>query len=118
DFDGRVQTVYPKAEVRDNVVDYITVVRFPPPAGYTLRAEMTTTVRITTEAREQVLAVPIRAVRRQDGRTFVLLRRGGATERRWVITGARDDASCEIVDGLHEGDEVLVGEAVPEGGRD
>ncbi len=48
-FDGVVTAVYPDAEIRDNVVDYVTVVRFDPPRGRVLRPEMTTTVRIDTQ---------------------------------------------------------------------
>src|SRR5262249_52948126 len=51
EFDGLVTTVYPKAEIRDNVVNYVTVVRFQPPRDGTLRPEMTTTLRIATETR-------------------------------------------------------------------
>lgn len=45
-FPGVVTTIYPKAEIRDNVVDYVTVVSFAPPARQVLRPEMTTTVQI------------------------------------------------------------------------
>jgi len=48
-FDGVVTAIYPKAEVRDNVVDYVVVVRFDPPRDRVLRPDMTTTVRIQTE---------------------------------------------------------------------
>lgn len=118
EFGGVVHTVYPKAEIRDNVVDYVTVVRFTPPKDRTLRAEMTTTVRIAIETRAHALAVPLRAVRREGGRTFVLVPRGDSLERRWVTTGARDEAYVEILSGLQEGDELLVGEVNPKGGRD
>lgn len=48
EFTGRVSAIYPRPEIRDNVVDYVVVVRFDPPHDRTLRPEMTTTVRITT----------------------------------------------------------------------
>ncbi len=47
EFAGRVTAVYPKAEIRDNVVNYITVVSFVAPRDHVLRPAMTTTVRIT-----------------------------------------------------------------------
>jgi RND family efflux transporter MFP subunit len=47
EFAGRVTAVYPKAEIRDNVVNYITVVSFRAPRNHVLRPSMTTTVRIT-----------------------------------------------------------------------
>jgi HlyD family secretion protein len=108
EFAGRVTAVYPQAEIRDNVVNYVTVVTFDPPRDRTLRPEMTATVRIAQETRENVLAVPRRAVRREQGRAFVLTAAG---EKRWVKVGSRDDNECEIVDGLREGDEVLLSEA-------
>jgi HlyD family secretion protein len=110
EFEGRVTTVYPRAEIRDNVVNYVTVIRFDPPRDRTLRPEMTTTVRIALDLRPNVLAVPIRAVRRAGDRTFVFSRRGDTIERRPVSTGARDDRYWEIVNGLREGEEVLIGD--------
>jgi HlyD family secretion protein len=110
EFEGRVTAIYPQAEIRDNVVNYVAVVTFDPPRGRTLRPEMTATVRIAIETREGVLAVARRAVRREGGRTFVLTRSG---EKRFVTVGTRDETHYEIVDGLREGDEVLLGEARP-----
>lgn len=118
EFEGRVTAIYPQAEIRDNVVNYVTVVRFAPPRDRLLRPEMTTTVRIALDRRARVLALPLRAVRREGGRTFVLCPRAdasaagdGALERRWVTTGVRDDSYWEILDGLREGDTVVTGDA-------
>jgi RND family efflux transporter MFP subunit len=110
EFEGRVTAVYPQAEIRDNVVNYVTVVTFDSPRDRTLRPEMTTTVRIALERRENVLALPRRALRREQGRTFVLTPSG---ERRFVTVGSRDETYCEVVDGLRQGDEVISGEARP-----
>ena len=116
EFPGRVTAVHPTAEIRDNVVDYVTVLQFQRPRDRTLRPEMTTTVRIALATRENALAVPIRAVRWQGTRAFVLVPKRGAggqlppPERRWVKPGLKDDSYWEILDGLHEGDEVLVGD--------
>ncbi|HET8774025.1 MAG TPA: efflux RND transporter periplasmic adaptor subunit [Thermoanaerobaculia bacterium] len=46
EFAGRVTAIYPKAEIRDNVVNYVTVIRFETPPDKVLRPDMTTTVRI------------------------------------------------------------------------
>ncbi len=45
-FAGTVTAIYPKAEIRDNVVNYIAVVRFEPQPGRILRPDMTAFVRI------------------------------------------------------------------------
>lgn len=105
EIEGRVESVDPGAEIRDNVVNYVTVVRFERPKDLVLRPEMTATVRIALEARENVLTVPRRAVRREGGRPFVWLASG---ERRFVTTGASDDTTWEIRSGLRDGDEVLL----------
>jgi RND family efflux transporter MFP subunit len=106
EFEGRVTAVYPQAEIRDNVVDYVTVVTFDPPRDRTLRPEMTTAVRIAMDTRENVLVVPRRAVRRDGGRAYVLTPAG---EKRFVRAGSCGETDCEIADGLREGDEVLLG---------
>lgn len=110
EFEGLVTAIYPKAEIRDNVVNYITVVKFDPPAGRVLRPEMTTTVRIASSRRAAGLSLPARAVRTADGRAFVLVAGpDGHRTRRWITTGMQAGDFLEIVDGLREGDEVLVG---------
>lgn len=110
EFRGTVTSIHPKAEIRDNVVDYIVVLRFAPPAGFVLRPEMTTMVTVDLNRRANVLALPIRAVRREGGRAFVLCRVGSRTEQRMVSTGIRDDSYWEIAGGLHEGEEVVIGD--------
>lgn len=111
DFPGRVTAIYPRPEIRDNVVDYVTVLRFQTPADCTLRPEMTTAVTIDLKRHENVLALPIGAVHREDRNRFVLMRRASAVQRRPVTTGIRDENYWEILTGLREGDEVLAGNA-------
>jgi RND family efflux transporter MFP subunit len=111
EFEAQVSAIYPEPQIRNNVVDYVTVVRFKPPQQYTLRPEMTTTVNIDLARHKGVLALPLRAVRSEAGRQYVMCRRGGATQRIWVTTGIRDDSYWEITSGLQEGDQVVVGDA-------
>lgn len=51
-FTGKVTAIYPKAEMKDNVVNYIAIISITAKEGYTLRPEMTTTVRILQEGNE------------------------------------------------------------------
>ena len=119
DFVGQVSTIYPKAEIRDNVVDYVAVVRFTVPKDKVLRPEMTATVRVAIDTRIGVLTLPRRAVRRDGGRSYVLVPASGAREpaRRFITTGVSDDAVWEIRDGLKEGDEVLLGKPAEKEGE-
>jgi macrolide-specific efflux system membrane fusion protein len=108
-FPGEVTAIYPQAQIRDNVVDYIAVIRFHRLPGHILRPEMTTTVTIAQQQHKNVLALPISAVHREAGRTYVNVPHGSSTERRLVATGLRDDSYWEITNGLREGEEVQVG---------
>lgn len=114
EFPGTVTSIHPKAEIRDNVVDYVVVVRFVAPRGFVLRPEMTATVSIDLDRHANVLALPIRAVHREGNRMFVLRPDNGRTAQRWITTGIRDDSYWEIAAGLHEGDEALMGEVNPQ----
>ena len=110
DFEGTVVAVYPSAEIQDNVVNYVTIIRISNDQGRTLRPEMTTTVNIYLEKRENVLAVPNRAIRRERGRRFVYVLQDGQPLRQWVKVGWKDNDYTEIVEGLEESQEVILGE--------
>src|SRR5512140_1237023 len=51
EFEGRVTSIHPQAEIRDNVINYVAVVTFIPPRDRVLRPEMTAMVRIETNER-------------------------------------------------------------------
>jgi RND family efflux transporter MFP subunit len=51
EFEGRVTSIHPQAEIRDNVVNYVAVVTFQSPGDRVLRPEMTAMVRIETNER-------------------------------------------------------------------
>jgi HlyD family secretion protein len=51
EFEGRVTSIHPQAEIRDNVINYVAVVTFEPPRDRVLRPEMTAIVRIETNER-------------------------------------------------------------------
>jgi HlyD family secretion protein len=108
-FDGCVSEIYPQPEIRDNVVDYVTVVRFRSRPGFSLRPEMTTAVRITTREARNVLAVPLQAVQRSGLQAFVWRRHSGGLERVPVVLGIRNERDWEVIGGLTEGDEIVIG---------
>lgn len=106
-FPGEVTAIYPQAQIRDNVVDYIAVIHFRGLPGRVLRPEMTATVMIAQQQHRNVLSLPIGAVHREGARHYVIVSNG--TERRWITTGLRDDSYWEILNGVDEREEVLIG---------
>jgi multidrug efflux pump subunit AcrA (membrane-fusion protein) len=77
--------------------------------GKTLRPEMTTTVNILLESRENVIAIPNSAVRRDRDGTYAFVLESGARARRVIRVGYRGRDYTEVVEGLAEGDRVIVG---------
>jgi len=112
EFAGVVSAIYPRAVIQDNVVYYDVVIQIETQHGGRLRPEMTTNVSISLDARHDVLAIPSAAVARQEGRSLVQIREGGTKDgpllTREVKLGWRDGRWVEVVDGLREGDTVLL----------
>ncbi|MFC1575321.1 efflux RND transporter periplasmic adaptor subunit [Gemmatimonadota bacterium] len=115
DFEGVVTAIQPKAEIVDNVVNYVTLIEIGPTEGKTLRPEMTTTVNIVLEGREGVLTISNGAVRRDSEGVFAFVPSPQGLVRRSIRTGYRGTDYTEVVEGLEEGEEVVVG-SVPNGG--
>jgi membrane fusion protein, macrolide-specific efflux system len=86
-----------------------------------LRIGMTAQVSIVLEAADDALSVPVAAVTEgPDGPTVQVLR-GEIPETRAVTTGLNDKVQVQILQGLSEGDHVVIGEmrgtAEPSEGR-
>lgn len=110
DFRGVVTAIYPKAVIQDNVVNYIVVVEISDFMDKTLRPEMTATVTIRLETRNDVLAVPSRAISRDRGERFVTILENGAQVTRKVSVGWSDRTYTEITEGLREGEIIVMPE--------
>jgi macrolide-specific efflux system membrane fusion protein len=107
EFEGKVTALYPNATIQDNVVKYVVAISIAADPDRRLRPEMTTSVRIHLAPRT-VLAVPLRAVGRDSGRSQVHVLVGGRLEPREVRLGWREGAWAEVVHGLREGEQVLL----------
>jgi len=107
EFKGKVTSIYPSATIQDNVVYYITSISVDNREGK-LMPDMTANVLIFLDQRRGVLTVPNKAVQREGQRKFVLVLDKGAPDRRYVDVGWKDQSYTEILDGLREGDLVIV----------
>jgi len=113
EFRGQVAAVYPKAVIQENVVNYDVVVEIADSYDGLLRPEMTTSVTVFLEKREQVLAVPSNAVKRELGKSIVYVPSETGAEPRQVKVGWKDGQWIEITSGLDEGQVILL--ARPDG---
>jgi len=108
EFEGVVRTIYPKAEMRDNVVNYATIIDITDNKGLLLRPEMTATVRISQQSRQGVLTIPKQAIKREKGKKYVYVLDTSQPEKRWIDVGWNNGKFTEITGGLEEGEKIII----------
>lgn len=96
------------AKTVNSVTTYIVDV-LPEQTPATMRSGMTANVTFFIESKKDILLVPAEAIKVQDGRTIVSLRGpDGKPQVRDIQVGVSDGKNTEVIDGLQEGDTVLV----------
>jgi macrolide-specific efflux system membrane fusion protein len=110
DFRGKITAIYPKAVIQDNVVNYIVTIKITDFQNKILRPEMTTNVTLYLETRKNVLTIPTSAIKRDKGERFVTVIEGDKKVQRKVKIGWNSNSYTEIVNGLTEGEKVVVSE--------
>lgn len=113
-FAAAVVSIDPAETIIEGVSTYKVKLQFEQ-EDERIKSGMTANVTISAAKHDGVLAVPQRAVIEQDGRKTVRLLRGAGgkqvVEEVTVKTGLRgSDGNVEILEGLQEGDRVVVGE--------
>ncbi len=109
-FKAKVDRVSPTSRLVNGVVSYD--VRVLLPADADLRVGMTSSASITLDRRENVLAAPNWAVRRdrKAGKNFLTVREGDKNREVEVQVGLRNDQFTEILSGINEGTTVVAPE--------
>ena len=108
EFKGRVDAIYPKAVIQDNVVNYDVVVELLDEHGGVLRPEMTASVTILLEAKTDVVAIPAKAVKREQGKNVVYVSNHGHPSVHEITIGWKDGQWVEVLAGLEEGQTVFL----------
>ena len=108
---GTVLRLEPLPRNDSGVTAYQVTVEIDP-AGAALKPGMTASATIVAERRDDVLSVPLAAVRSVDGKSVVSVVVGEGNERRLeervVETGLRTGDRIEIRNGLAEGEQVVI----------
>jgi multidrug efflux pump subunit AcrA (membrane-fusion protein) len=89
-----------------SVKDYAVFIRIENPTA-DLRPGLTAKVAVLISAEDNVLTVPVDAVKEHGGRFYCLVRPEGEWESREVKIGATNDVFVVIREGLSVGDEVV-----------
>ncbi len=107
-FKGTIFAIYPQPEVKDNIVYYLATVKIKPEDAVLLRPEMTVHAKIISERKSNVLVVPNKAIKFENGDYVVYIPKDGKKVPIKVKTGVRDEANTEILSGLKEGDQIYI----------
>ena len=112
---GEVTYIAPVAHIQSGVILYpvtVGLTRSGPAIGQgqglPVRAGMTADVEIITTSQEDALIVPLRAIKSEGGRSYADRLAGDQTQRVEVMLGLMTETKVQIIDGLSEGDVVVV----------
>ncbi|MSQ33302.1 MAG: efflux RND transporter periplasmic adaptor subunit [Dehalococcoidia bacterium] len=109
---GQVSAVATLGTIQQGVVSYRFTLTLRGQRQVTLREGMTAQAAIIVSSKENVLLIPVRAVRNQAGvRSVQVATEGkldGKIEARQVQVGATNETQVEIVSGLKAGEHVVV----------
>ena len=103
---GRVTAVSPSATIQSGVATYLVSVSLAPTTA--AKAGMSGTATITYAERDNVLMLPNRAIRTQGRGRVVEVQVGDKSEIRQVRVGLSNDQMTEIVEGVTEGEVVII----------
>jgi len=106
-FPGKVTFIEPAETEIAGVVYYKIKIVLEDMLDKDIKPGMTANVTITTDKKENVIAVPQRAIITKNGKKIVRVLKRGEIEEVEVETGLKGDANTEIISGLKEGDEVI-----------
>ena len=105
-FEGKVSYVYPTLNADTRTVPVRVELANP---GLLLKPAMFAQVELPVAAKGSVVTVPTSAVIDSGTRQIVLVQKGeGRFEPREVKIGARSDAAIEVMEGVKDGEQVVV----------
>jgi len=107
ELDGEVKAIAIVATEERGVVNYRVLITVEPP-GFELKHGLTALAEIVVAEREEVLLVPNRAIKTTNEGPVVQIVVDEKAEERKVVLGISDGQRTEIVDGLVEGETILV----------
>jgi multidrug efflux pump subunit AcrA (membrane-fusion protein) len=104
-FEGRVERINSGLDLATRTIQ--AEVYIPNP-NRLLKPGMFAKLEVVLSEKPQALVVPVEAVLEERGARFVFLVKGNQAFRKEVVTGIGEEKNLEILDGVREGDQVIV----------
>ncbi|MDD5495949.1 MAG: efflux RND transporter periplasmic adaptor subunit [Candidatus Omnitrophica bacterium] len=106
---GKVDHIYYESEVVNNVTIYKVDI-LPDSVPDVFRSGMSATVAIVEKAKDNILILPLSAIKRDEEGPYVLVRgeKTQEVEERRIQTGISDEKNIEIISGLTASDKVWI----------
>lgn len=105
---GKVSSISPAEKIIDGVVYYEVTIEFIEKREG-IKPGMTADIIINTAKKENVLIVPKEAVEEIDSKKIVQVKKGDKILKQEIKTGLEGEDYYEVISGLKEGDEVVIG---------
>ena len=105
---GVVEEISITPSVQQGVVAYSVTVGLESVPSVQLRDGLSAVAEIVIENSPNQIAIPLNAIRGPEDNPFVLIKTESAVENRAVRLGLSDDFWVSVVDGLDEGETILV----------
>lgn len=108
-FEAKVVKIDPAETIIGGVATYKTTLQLTD-KDERVKSGMTANINILTDKRENIIAVPQRAVITENGeKTARILQDNGIIKETKIIAGLRgSDGNVEIIEGIKEGDKVII----------
>jgi HlyD family secretion protein len=106
-FQGRVTAISPRGEKINSIVTYQVTIEIDN-TDNALRPQMTANVDILTNVLQDVIAVPLEALRSENGDDVVYVLANGGRLPRKVRVGLRTESHAVVVHGLQEGETLVI----------
>ncbi len=106
-YNAQVIAISPVGSVTSGVVNYAVTLEITNADG-SIKPGMTANLTLEVERRDNVLLIPPRAVTTKGNQKVVTVKQKDQTATKVVTVGLSNDSYVEIMDGLQEGDVVVV----------
>jgi multidrug efflux pump subunit AcrA (membrane-fusion protein) len=106
-FEGEIVSIDPAETVVQGVIYYEAKIIFDP-QGLDVKSGMTANLDILTESKQDVLTIPPQAINYEDNKIFVFIIQDNEKVRREIKTGLEGENQVEVLEGILEGDKVLI----------